>query len=240
MTFDFHCRYGLFTYSQSDGLDHWKVLDHFTKLGAECIIGKESHADGGTHLHVFADWGHRKRFRTAHFADVDNYHPNIVPSRGTPALGWDYATKDGDVVAGGLGRPSDTTISMVRKDEVWHRILDASTREEFWELVRELAPADLARCYPNLSKYCDWRYAPPSIGYNGPTRGDIRFSLQGHPGLLRWLEAFDQVCNGQPGEFVLGGGILPSLRSGGLALRLVPQPPLSSSMNTKSKRGFAD
>lgn len=107
MSFDFHARYGLFTYSQSGTLSEWEVLDKFVSLGAECIIAREQHADGGTHLHVFADWGKRRRFRRSDTWDVHDHHPNIVPSRGTPGTGWDYCTKDGEVVAGGLERPGD-------------------------------------------------------------------------------------------------------------------------------------
>lgn len=189
MSFDFYARYGLFTYAQSAELCHWAILDHFTTIGAECIIGKELHADGGTHLHVFADWGRRKRFRRADFADVLDHHPNIVPSRGTPSGGWDYATKDGDIVAGGLGRPDDTSVAP--KDEKWHRILDASTRDEYFELLRDLAPADLAKSFPSLLRYADHRYALREPTYDGPVRGDGRFDLSAYPELLEWSERLD-------------------------------------------------
>uniref|UniRef100_A0A8E7G270 Replication-associated protein n=1 Tax=Muscicapa latirostris Genomoviridae sp. TaxID=2814967 RepID=A0A8E7G270_9VIRU len=185
MPFDFHCRYGLFTYSQSSGVDHWSVLGHFTNLGAECIIAEEEHADGGTHLHVFADWGRRRRFRRADFADVDGFHPNISPSRGTPALGWDYATKDGNVVAGGLARPNDES-GIHSKSQIWDIILDASSREQFFELARELAPGDLAKSFSSLQKYADWRYARVVAQYAGPARGDARFQTACYPGLDRW------------------------------------------------------
>jgi len=201
MTFDFHCRYGLFTYSQCAGLDPWHVLDKFSEIGAECIIAREAHADGGTHLHVFADWGRRKRFRRHDFADVDSFHPNIVPSRGTPHLGWDYATKDGDIVAGGLERPGGSGDSLLRKDQIWDQIMDAVSREQFFELVRELAPADLAKSFPSLVKYADWRYAEPIAAYEGPTFGDIRFDLSPYPGLEQWCNELRQGSNGQPGTY---------------------------------------
>lgn len=200
MTFDFHARYGLFTYSQSEGLCHWAVLDHFVSLGAECIIAKEEHADGGTHLHVFADWGRRKRYRRQSFADVLGFHPNISPSRGTPANGWDYATKDGDILAGGLARPDESGNSVRGKDQIWHQILDANTREQFFELVRELAPGDLARSYPSLSKYADWRYAPEKHVYRGPERTDPRFQISHLPELDGWCEELDSRDNEQSGK----------------------------------------
>lgn len=201
MSFDFHARYGLFTYAQSDGLDPWAVSNHFTELGAECIVAEEAHVDGGTHLHVFADWGRRRRYRRANTFDVDNFHPNIVASRGTPAAGWDYTTKDGNVVAGGLGRPSESCDGVLRKDAIWHTIMDACTREQFFELVRELAPADLAKSYPSLCRYADFRYAPASPVYSGPTRDDPRFEITQYPDLVEWCQGFDQRSDEQLGEF---------------------------------------
>jgi len=199
MVFDFHSRYGLFTYSQSGDLDPWEVSNHFTQLGAECIIGQEQHADGGVHLHAFVDWGKRRRFRNCHFADVHSVHPNIVPSRGTPGLGWDYATKDGDIVAGGLERPGGSDDNILRKDKIWHQIMDANSRDEFFELVRDLAPADLAKCFPSLCKYADWRYAPSPLLYDGPGRDDASFDISQHPELIGWVEGFDSRRNGQSG-----------------------------------------
>lgn len=199
MPFDFHCRYGLFTYAQSANLDHWAVLGHFTNLGAECIIAQEDHADGGTHLHVFADWGRRKRFRNQNFADVLGFHPNISPSRGTPAAGWDYATKDGNVIAGGLARPADPS-SVPKKDQIWDIILDATTREQFFTLARELAPSELAKSFSSLQKYADWRYAAPIATYDGPTRGDSRFDLSRYPELDEWVDRFCKTNNDQSGK----------------------------------------
>lgn len=210
MSFDFHARYGLFTYAQSNGLDPWSVSNHFTELGAECIVAEEEHVDGGTHLHVFADWGRRKRFRRANTFDVDNFHPNIVASRGTPAAGWDYTTKDGNVVAGGLARPSESCDGILRKDAIWHTIMDACTREQFFELVRELAPADLAKCYPSLCKYADFRYAPAELVYNGPTRDDPRFEISQYPDLVEWCQGFDQRSDEQLGKLTL---MCPPLRA---------------------------
>jgi hypothetical protein len=241
MTFNFYARYGLFTYSQSTGLDHWSVLDHFSSIGAECIIGKEQHADGGTHLHVFADWGRRKRFRRVDFADVSGFHPNIEPSRGTPALGYDYAIKDGDIVAGGLERPGGPENNLPRKEQVWSQILDATTRDSFFEMVRELAPSDLAKCYPSLSRYADWRYAIPEPTYDGPSFPDIRFKLEEFDELMRWCEGMRGEPDGEPGEFM---NTSPPLRapcgttggtSGGLRL-LSLVPPSADSAHFRQRQ----
>lgn len=102
MSFRFQARYALLTYAQCGDLDPWAVNDHLAELGAECIIAREVHADGGTHLHAFVDFGRKFRTQRTDVFDVGDHHPNISPSYGTPEKGFDYAIKDGDVVAGGL------------------------------------------------------------------------------------------------------------------------------------------
>ncbi|UJO02115.1 Rep [Molossus molossus associated gemykibivirus 2] len=96
MPFRFQRRYGLFTYAQCGDLDPFKVLDLFTELHAECIIGRENHADGGIHLHAFVDFGRNYTTRNARQFDVEGHHPNVLPGKKTPEKMYDYATKDGD------------------------------------------------------------------------------------------------------------------------------------------------
>ena len=99
-TFRFQARYALLTYAQCGDLDPFAVVNHLAELGAECIIGRENHSDGGLHLHAFVDFGRKYRTRNTRAFDVQGCHPNVSPSRGTPEEGFDYAIKDGDVVAG--------------------------------------------------------------------------------------------------------------------------------------------
>lgn len=188
MSFYFNARYGLFTYSQSDGLDPWAVLECFRKLGGECIIGRELHEDGGTHLHVFVDFERRFRSRSAKVFDVDGFHPNVVASRGKPDQGYDYATKDGDVVAGGLARPDgitrrtgDSTI-----DTKWAEITSSTNREEFFRLVHELDPKSAVVHFPALCKYADWKFAPQPDVYRSP--GNITFIGGDCDGRDMWYE----------------------------------------------------
>ena len=104
MPFNFNARYALLTYSQCGDLDGWEVSNHFTKLRAECIVAREAHADGGIHLHAFVDFGPGRKFRSrrSDVFDVGGFHPNISPTHSTPQSGFDYACKDGDIVAGDL------------------------------------------------------------------------------------------------------------------------------------------
>lgn len=175
MSFYFCGRYGLFTYAQCSDLDHWSVLDLFSSLGAECIIGRELHEDGGTHLHVFADFGRRFRSRSSKIFDCEGRHPNVSASRGKPDEGWDYAVKDGDVIAGGLERPDGVTRRSgdSASDQKWGEIAGAENRDEFWRLVHELDPKSLVIHFPAISKFCDWKFSPRPVEYVHPV--DIEF-----------------------------------------------------------------
>lgn len=183
MPFDLHSRYVLLTYAQCGDLDPFEVSNALSAIEAECIIGRELHADGGTHLHAFLDFGRKRRFRNPSTFDVLGFHPNIVRSRGTPWDGYDYAIKDGDVVAGGLERPERPTASGSRRSEKWAEILLAQTREEFFGRIRELDPERLVTCFTQICKYADWEYAEAPEEYSTP---DGTFDLGGYPELVAW------------------------------------------------------
>jgi len=209
-SFVFSARYVLLTYSQSGSLSEWSVLDHISSLGAECIIGRENHADGGTHLHVFCDFGRKKQSRRSDFFDVDGHHPNIVPSRGRPGEGWDYATKDGDIVAGGLDRPGGDGLPTAT--DKWRQIIGAESREEFFDLLRHLDPKTLVTRWSELNKFADANYAKQHEPYVGPD--GIEFELGMVPELAEWGRQLVDDAG-------LGGKSLPllvlppALRSGG-------------------------
>lgn len=224
MTFLFSARYVLLTYPQCGTLDGWAVSDHMSAIGAECIVGRENHADGGTHLHAFVDFGRKKQSRRSDFFDVGGCHPNIAPSRGRPERGYDYAIKDGDVVAGGLARPGGGGLPEVANK--WSEIVSAESREQFFDLLRQLDPKTLVTRWTELNKYADAAYAPtpePYVGSDGK-----QFELGMVPELARWgeqLVANDPVegkCSPLPGPprgghgGISGGAPAPPSRPSGL------------------------
>lgn len=169
MPFAINAKYVLLTYSQCGDLDGFSVMDHISGLGGECIIGRESHANGGVHLHVFCDFGRKFRSRRTDVFDVGGFHPNVVPSKGTPEKGYDYSIKDGDVICGGLGRPEPSGVSNGTAVAKWSRITGADCREEFWDLVHQLDPKSAACSFTQLTKYCDWKFAVDPPDYVNPT-----------------------------------------------------------------------
>lgn len=180
----FQAKHVLLTYAQCGELDPFKVVSHLGDLGAECIIGRENHADGGVHLHCFATFEEKFRTRNPRWADVEGCHPNCQPCKTTPEKMYDYAIKDGEVVAGGLERPSG--IRDGENDSKWGRILLASTRDEFFALVKELDPRSLGYAHSSVMRCADWLFPPLRESYVTPT--GITFDTTNFPELEQWVQ----------------------------------------------------
>lgn len=145
-------------------------------------FAREDHADGGTHLHTFVAFERKFRSRRSDIFDVDGYHPNIVPSRGNPGGGYDYATKDRDIIAGGLERPSGGGVS--KASTPWHWIISASSGGELRELVRELAPKEAVLRYREIEHFIACEFAEERPPYVHPI--GFEFELGMVPQLVDW------------------------------------------------------
>lgn len=168
-------KYVLLTFAQCGDLDEWNVSDHLSALGAECIVAREVHPKtGGVHLHVFVDFGRKFRSRNVRVFDVDGRHPNVVPSRGTPEKGYDYAIKDGDVVAGGLERPQPRGGMSVGAEAVRNVAHLCETTTEFLELFDEMDRGTMFKSFSNIRAYADWRFAPEPEPFVPPFGTEFR------------------------------------------------------------------
>jgi len=182
-SFRFQARYALLTYAQSGDLDPHEIVCHLSGLGGECIVGREDHEDGGVHFHAFVDFEHKFRTRDVRAFDVGGRHPNIVSSWGTPEKGWDYATKDGDIVGGGLLRPDNTVGKSKGCD--WSAILSAETREDFFARLEEHNPRALVTSFGSVKLFADWRFRVERGEYCHP--GGISF--EGVPSdMVSWVD----------------------------------------------------
>lgn len=217
-------RYFLVTYPQCGDLDPFLVVDKFSSLGAECIIGREYHENGGLHLHVFADFGRKFRSRKADIFDVADRHPNISPSKGTPEKGYDYAIKDGDVVAGGLERPEPRGDGSGTLADRWARITSAEDRDQFWELCHQLDPKSTACSFGQLQRYADWKFAEPEPEYESP--GGFGFIGSDVDGRDEWLHQ-SGIGSGEPPIGMFFGYMAPPIagkRRGALPGGPLPLP----------------
>uniref|UniRef100_A0A8E7G2B4 Replication-associated protein n=1 Tax=Periparus ater Genomoviridae sp. TaxID=2814985 RepID=A0A8E7G2B4_9VIRU len=190
----FCAQHFLLTYAHVEGrdgkppLDPFRVVEVIGDLGAECIVARELYPTGeGFHFHVFVSFERRFRSRKADVFDVDGYHPNVEPSRKNALGGFDYATKDGEVVAGGLERPSGIggRRGANRDEVVWGQITTAETRDEFWSLCDELDPKSLVCNFPALQRFADWKFRPVKVPYVTP---DGVFDTSGYDALDDWRD----------------------------------------------------
>lgn len=217
----FKFRYALLTYSQCDGLDPFDILIRLSELRLECLIGREAHQDGGIHYHAFVDAGERTfRSRVVGVFDVAGHHPNVQHVGRTPWLAYDYVCKEGDVVYGGATRPRQEGDGVVRTSVNWAQIMGAETREEFFQLLLDLAPRDLGTSFTSLSKYADWRYRDDPAPYVHPS--NIEFNLERVEGIYSW--ARENLGRSVHGGKAMVPPPLPSLRSGGLRPSLRGEP----------------
>lgn len=184
MPFRFAGRYALLTYAQCADLDAFEVVNHLARLGAECIVGREDHADGGVHLHAFVDFGRKFQSRNERVFDVGGRHPNVLRGTRTPEKMYDYAIKDGEVVAGGLERPSGTGVS--ETSSVWAKIILAETRDEFFGLISELDPRSMCVNFGSIRSYAEWRYRESRDPYRTPE--GVQICTDQVPELNEWVQ----------------------------------------------------
>lgn len=191
-------KFVLLTYSQITYNDELitSILELICDLGGECIIARELHSDGGVHLHVLCEFERKFSTRDARKFDVGGFHPNIKKVKaGTEATVWDYVTKDGDVVGGGLepitveGRRGNPTKQWEGEyTSKWAYIVDAADKDEFYNRLRAEDPRALACNYPSIAKYADFRYRKDAEEYSHPI--DWTFNVAGNRELTEWLDTY--------------------------------------------------
>ncbi len=167
----------------------------------ECIVAREDHADGGTHLHAFVAFERKFRSRRTDIFDVDGCNANIVPSRGNPGGGYDYAIKHGEVVAGGLERPSGGGVS--KTSTPWHWIISAASPGELRELVRELAPKEAILRHREIESFIASEFAEERPPYVHPC--GFEFELGMVPELDAWGRNLAATVGSEGTLFVCDG-----------------------------------
>ena len=127
-------------------------------------------------------WERQFETRNVRLFDVDGCHPNISPIRRTPEAAYDYAIKDGDVVAGGLERPSRD--SLASAGSKWAEIIAATTRDQFLNASRSWILAHYAPASPVSGRMRNGSTDPtlPSMSHLEEyrlTRLDLQHSMNG-------------------------------------------------------------
>lgn len=121
------------------------------------MVGAETHGDGGRHIHAFAEWDTKYHTRDNRKFDIDGQHPNIQPVRSRKHV-VDYVQKEGDYCGsvdtdGYCGRYAD--------------LVEATNRDEFWNLVRTKYPRDYVLALDKLQAFCEHRFGHRAEEYVG-------------------------------------------------------------------------
>lgn len=185
----FKFKSALLTYSQVDNDTAAAFLSpkeaHFNHVASALRtplvyrLGRESHADGGTHYHVFLSFDQRVSFRNERTLDFYSSHPNIKPIPRTPHLAFDYAGKDDDIIYEYGERPGESGASSSGRDGIYGDALASETKEGFLEAIRKGAPRDYVLYFGSISGFADAHYATPPPPYDSPrfeTNGEWRVS----------------------------------------------------------------
>lgn len=85
-------------------------------------------------------------------------------------MGKHAGTKEGHYIVGEKGDcPGGDGDSNDRSsNDVWHEIILARTRQEFFDIASRLAPRQLACSFNSLVAYADWKYRPEVEEYVSP------------------------------------------------------------------------
>jgi len=113
------------TYSQCEltVADVWEKL-RTIKPVLWARIARESHADGGLHIHACGHWAGRVTSRNPRFLDIAGVHPNIQPMRSV-ARALEYVAKDGEFTDHGVVPAED------EHGTDWVALAETVTRADF-------------------------------------------------------------------------------------------------------------
>lgn len=160
------------TYPQCGDLSRERLRDFLVgELGVrQFLIGRELHDDGQPHLHAYAAWDTRRRFKSARVFDVDGHHPNIQKPRSAKAVA-EYCKKY-DVEA--LRNFEIAKLVADSGGTGWRAILrECPDKSTFLARVEEHYPGTLCTKLGQLLEFCEWRFGSNRCEYTGRSRGEF-------------------------------------------------------------------
>ena len=114
--------------------------------------------------------------------DYCGYHPNIEAIRTTPHKAYQYVLKDGDIIHEEGNPPSQPA---ERKNEKWHHVMEASTKEEFLERMRKENPKEMIIHFNSVMNYANHHFQEtPKVYKSIP----ITCHCERYPTLVDWVQ----------------------------------------------------
>ena len=197
--FRFYGKRVFLTYPRCD-LSRESIRDHLLhKTGVQhYLVARESHSDGGYHLHAYGEWNSRFSSTDVRVFDVEGHHPNIQPVRSTKRV-LEYISKADSET---LGNVEQLPGGRVHYGSI---LDDAKDRDDFLARVRERYSRDYVINHSRLREFCEVQYPTPREQYVP------KWTTFDEPDeLVRWRE---QSLGTEVGKYAVPGG---------------PQPPPSS------------
>lgn len=197
-----------------DFLDH--VQQDFGPV-VGLFIGRERHADGGVHFHVFVSFESPVTVNRPDAFDYFGAHGNIKSVRSTPRKVYEYVTKDGDVVFEHGDAPPERGDAGGNVAGRWHSIVASSDKDSFLAAVRAEAPRDWVLSLDRILAYAEYAFPTIHPDYVSPSvviRGE-QLDQWGGSELDQWKRQA-QIGGAVSERYVLarrGGGPPDSLRS---------------------------
>lgn len=130
--------------------------------------GRESHADGGIHIHVFIAWEDRINSSNERCFDFAQAHPNIKPIPRTPIKAWEYAGKDDNIIHEYGSPPRGSGTPSNGRDGIWRDALAETTKEGFLGHIRTMAPRDYVIYFETLERFAERHYHAEPAPYESP------------------------------------------------------------------------
>lgn len=148
--FDFRSKRVFLTYPRSDGLTRELIRNKLIELGVQYyIVGREQHADGGTHFHAYGEWIATFRTQAKRAFDISGYHPNIQSVRVARNVMRYICKEDTDPL---------TNMQLPNDKPSFREVYMANTETEFWELARAADPRAFILQHERLEYFARKRF----------------------------------------------------------------------------------
>jgi len=121
------------------------------------VVGVESHADGGTHIHAYGEWPNKYDTRNERAFDCDGNHPNIQPVRNKSAV-INYCKKEGNYLSNLIDNGTNAR---------YQDLVGTTTETEFWGLVEKKYARDYVLHLDRLREFARHKFGACIQQYAG-------------------------------------------------------------------------
>ena len=157
-------------------------------------VSRETHSDGGFHLHALVMCKCRIYIRSADWFDIDGYHPNIEAAKSYSNV-YSYICKVSDPTTYGTyknpySKPNNWNLNLPStppKNRSFKQIVhESESAEDFLERVKSNFPYEWATKLHGLEYAADKLYPKPDDPPYQPPDGESTFKIP--PELLEWCK----------------------------------------------------